>query len=743
MERFDIKAVSEKTKKFYSETHWHGSMLDFLREKFPSNPRKYSRTSYQYLADMIEFFGKHTFEESGEKLTRYHLFDDPFSDGKSRIFGLDRTIARLMKYIKAAAREEGRERIYVLNGPVGTAKTSMIELISRGLEEYSKTEEGEILSFRWIFPADFDKLGQSQVGFHAETREFTDDDIAVSLKSQMRENPLLVIPREMRKEFLRGAFRDTEDPEEHAIIPTKILEGQLNYNDQQILDYLLEKFDGDFEEVCKFIRVERFTISATLGVGIAKVLPEGNIEAQAPMIAMDDNWRAITNLMRSLNLVRFSGHYVSSNRGILHYSDIFKRPIITLHHLLSAVEEHMVCFGEIQTSVDTIIIGTTNIAEYIEVRRAPISKALRSRTRKIDVPYLLNFTDEQQIYERGLLPAMARVHIAPHTTELAALWAVLTRLMKSRMDDSGDLEQDARKLIAGLTPLDKAMIYADRHAEHFSEADRLLLDRKVRKLLRNEFQDEGTGGVPTRILQNILADLCEDEFSRCVMPFDVFKLVDRVLESGPETYDFLAVTPDEGYHDFVSFLKLIRGRYDDILTREIQDAVLDVTTEEIDDKIKRYFQHVNAFNQNEKVRNQQTGKSEDPDEKVMRVVEDAMGVLQDLQARKDFRFRLISRALRHASKKGEEFDYRKVYADLYSAMYRSLYREKRDRISWGNLHSELDEAETEEKLAGMDIDKKVRGVIDTLFANLKNQGYNFESARLVIMYSISRELHKR
>ena len=107
-----ISEISEKNKKSYENTNWKGKFWEYLT-LLEENPYKYSRTAFQYIHDMIEYYGSEEFEDAGEKVIRYKLFDDQFTNGLKKIFGLERTIMKLFRYIKSGAREEGKERIFV------------------------------------------------------------------------------------------------------------------------------------------------------------------------------------------------------------------------------------------------------------------------------------------------------------------------------------------------------------------------------------------------------------------------------------------------------------------------------------------------------------------------------------------------------------------------------------------------------------------------------------------------------
>ncbi|MBI4570241.1 MAG: hypothetical protein HY719_17755 [Planctomycetes bacterium] len=720
----------------FKKQAWSGAFREFLEQKLYVDPARYTRTAYQLVVDMLDHYGTEGFEDAGETLTRRRLFDDPFNDGHNRIFGLDRTIGRLVKYLRAAAREEGKERIFVLHGPVGTAKTSLLDLLARGLEEYTGLPEGDVLTFRWVFPKNFDQIGAT-MGFVPQAREFSDQDIAVSLPCQMRDNPLLLIPREPRRRLLTDLFaRRYGRGENHRIVPRKVLDGDLCYNCRQIYDALHARFQGDFEQIVRFTRVERFVMSSTLGVGVAKVLPEGNIEAGVAPITIDENYRFIMNLISSLNLVRFAGPYARANRGIIHYSDIYKKQVVYLQHLLSAVEEHKISWGDITSDIDVLIVGTTNAPEYEAMRKNPTSKALRSRSRKIDVPYLLNYRDEMKIYDRGLAEARRRITVTPHCTELAALFAVLTRLEKTMLHRDSDLDHDTRAAVETIAALDKTLLYGGEWPEEMDLDTRAHLTKEVLRRLRNEFPTEGMDGVPTRILQNLFADLCEAEDGRAVHPFELFDGFERVISQGPVNYDFLAHEEDEGYHDFEGFARLLRKRYDQTLAREVRDSVVEVDPAELERRIKEYLAHVSAHNRQEKVTDPVTGARVDPDEQKMRAVEERLAVPDD--KRKQWRFDLIGRASQHL-RAGQPIDLRAVYKDLFDALFHGIYEDKKKAINWSGIRGALEKCETADAL-----EKEPGPVARQSLRLAKNlvarHGYDYGSARRNLLYFIKKNL---
>ncbi|MBK8207384.1 MAG: hypothetical protein IPK87_11445 [Planctomycetes bacterium] len=742
--------IVERNRESFKDVAWEGSYFEYL-DMVCAEPYRHTRTTYQLTFDMIQYFGSDTFEDSGEQVRRYKLFDDPFHQGKNAIYGLERTISRLVKYIRAGAREEGKERIFILHGPVGTAKTSIIDLIGRGLEAYTGTDDGATYSFAWRFGKDFHNTEGGSLGFGGNTKPDhagLHNPVAV-LPSQMKEHPLFLIPRQARRDLLEKLFRQNKI-EDRFPIPHKVLEGDLDFNSRQIYEFLLRRYKGDWLRVMDHVLVRRIQFSESGGVGIAKIPPEGNVETASTPVTIDENYKFIANLVGSVNLVRYHGKYVRGNRGLVHYSDIFKKPSNYLQHLLSAVEEHKMDFGEVGCDIDVMLLGTTNLAEYQALRSDPLSKALRSRMRKIDVPYLLNFHDEEKIYNRGLKQAKRYHRIAPHATELAASWAVMSRLEKSDLPNASDIPEESRQVLAKLNPLAKTLLYAGEFPPFLNNRERQALQREVRKRLRNEFQHEGMDGIPTRILQNVFADICEEDGSDCITPFAVFKLLDKVVDQGPVNYDFLARQRDDGYHDFRAFTAVLRQRYDEIIASEIENSIVNVDPSDIEKRIRHYLRHVTAYNRKEKIKSEVTGKDLEPDESMMRNVESLMSV-EDTE-REFFRFKMVSRltnALTSGTQKvtpGAEplgIDLQGVYQDVFKELHRSLYREMRDKVNWQAIKRQFEKCKTREQLdkhlAGEG--ESVRSSTVTLVDNMdRTYGYCYECAKPIILYFIDKRL---
>src|SRR5690606_20014994 len=194
-------------------------------------------------------------------------------------------------------------------------KTSIIDLIGRGLEAYTALQDGAVYSFAWRFGKDFHAEEGGSLGFGSAKPDVAGvhNPVAV-LPSQMHEHPLLLIPRNARRELLEKLWKQNGLDSKYSI-PHKILEGDLEFNSKQIYSFLLRRYKGDWLRVMDHVLVQRIVFSESGGIGIAKIPPEGNVETASSPVTMDENFKYIANLLSSVSLVRYFGKYVRGNRG--------------------------------------------------------------------------------------------------------------------------------------------------------------------------------------------------------------------------------------------------------------------------------------------------------------------------------------------------------------------------------------------------------------------------------------------
>mgnify|MGYP003383339262 FL=1 len=366
-----------------------------------------------------------------------------------------------------------------------------------------------------------------------------------------------------------------------------------------------------------------------------------------------------------------------------------------LYDLLSATQEHKIKPKKFaQTDIDEVIIGHTNEAEYKKLLSNEFMEALRDRTVKIDGPYITRLQDEMRIYEKDFNNRKIRgKHIAPHTVEMAAMWAVLSRL------------EEPKK--ASISILQKLKLYNGKTLPGFTE--------DAIKELRKEGSREGMEGVSPRYVQDKVSNaLVSDKSETSINPFMVL----NELESGLRSHSL--ITNEEERKRYRDLLSVVKQEYEDIVKNEVQRAI-SADEDAISKLCANYIDNVKAYTQKEKVRNKYTGQDEEPDERLMRSIEEKIDIPES--RKEDFR-REIMNFIGALAVDGKKFDYR-TNERLHKALELKLFEDQKDTIKLTTLVSNVVDKETQEKI---DIVKQ---------RLIRNYGYNEESATDVLNYVAS------
>ncbi len=656
----------------FKQQHWEGSFYDYL-DLVIANPRLV-RNAFQRVYDMILHFGTERYTEHKQEVVHYKFFDDPFEDGADAVFGLDTALMRLVETFKSAAQGYGTDRrILLLHGPVGSSKSTIARLLKKGLEYYSKLDEGALYTFSW---------------------KLEDEDGNVEIHPcPMHEEPFKLIQRAARKDILSQINADLPADQQIRV------EGDLDPFCRKTFEDLLIKYDGDWRKVLEHIVVRRIVLSEKDRVGIGTFQPKDEKNQDSTELTGDINYRKIAQYgsdsdPRAFN---FDGELNIANRGLCEFIEVLKLDVAFLYDLLGASQEHTIKPKKFaQTNIDEVIIGHTNEPEYKKLQSNDLMEAFRDRTIKIDVPYNIRLADEIKIYEKDFSKEKVRgIHIAPHTIEMAAMWALLTRL------------EEPKK--AGLTLLQKLKLYDGKNIPGFTE-DSV-------KELREEASREGMLGISPRYIQDKISNSLVGEQAqaeRCINPF----MVMNELESGLSHHSL--ITDEEIKKRYKELLSVVREEYEDILKTEVQRAI-SADEDAITRLCANYIENVRAYTQHEKVRNKYTGRDEEPDERLMRSIEEKIDIPE---SRKDDFRQEIMNYIGALALDGKKFDYH-TNARLQKALELKLFEDSRDTIKLKNVVSGVVDDETQAKI---DVVKQ---------RLIKFFGYNETSATDVLNYVAS------
>jgi serine protein kinase len=565
---------------------WRGTFAEYY-DLVRANPR-IARLSHARVYDMIMAAGV---QEGGRQGTEFGFFNRD-------LFGLHKALGQLVDYFASAAKRlEVRKRILLLMGPVGGGKSTIVTLLKRGLEAYTRTPEGAVYGI---------------VG------------------CPMHEEPLHLVPQALRADILK----------EDGIY----IEGDLC---PLCRWRLREEWQGDITRV----PVERIFFSEKDRVGIGTFTPS------------DEKSQDISELVGSVDLstvgrygtesdpraYRFDGEFNVANRGLVEMVEMLKCQEEFLYGLLTLTQEQSIKTARFaMIYADEVVISHTNESEYNAFIADPKNEALRDRMVLVRVPYNLRVSDEVRIYEKLLAESGVRgVHIAPHTLRVASIFAVLTRLSESKK--------------AGMSPMKKLKLYDGQQVEGFGEGDV--------KELQEEAEREGMEGISPRYVINRLSSALSREGITCLGPLDAL----RALKDGLEQHTGLTRERREAY---LNLIYEARKEYDEIAKTEVHKAFVYSYEESARTLWSNYLDNVEAYWHHEKLRDPLTGETMEPDEKLMRSIEEQIGVTEN--AKRAFREEILIR-LSSLARRGQSFDYR-THERLREAIEKKLFADLRNVV---------------------------------------------------------------
>jgi serine protein kinase len=307
---FDIQQFisANYNPKDFSHLHWSGNFQDYV-ELVLKKP-EVARNSFQRIYDMIMSYGTSQYTEYKKDVVRYHFFDDPFENGKDAIFGIDVHLMKLVNFFKSAALGYGTEkRVLLLHGPVGSAKSSIARLLKKGLEHYSRMDEGMLYTYEWVDEEGSPILGGQKV-----------------FPSPMHEEPLKLLPQEVREKFLEMVNKDRKDGYKVKI------KGEVNPACRYILNEYLVKYAGDWNRVMKHVRVKRLLLSEKDRRGIGTFQPKDEKNQDSTELTGDINYRkiAIYGSDSDPRAFNFDGEFNIGNRGVVEFIEMLKLDVAFL-----------------------------------------------------------------------------------------------------------------------------------------------------------------------------------------------------------------------------------------------------------------------------------------------------------------------------------------------------------------------------------------------------------------------------
>lgn len=606
---------------------WEGTFSEYLA--LVKERPIIAQTAHSRVYNMIKSAG--VTEENGQK--KYHFFDE-------QIFGLESSLERLVEeYFHPAAKKlDVRKRILLLMGPVSGGKSTIVTLLKRGFEKYSKTDEGAVYAIKGC---------------------------------PMHEDPLHLIPHELRGEFF----------DEYGIH----IEGSLSPLNVMRLE---KEYKGCLEDVM----VERIFFSEDKRVGIGTYTPSDPKSQDIADLTGSIDFSTIAEFGSESDprAYRFDGELNKANRGMMEFQEMLKLDEKFLWLLLSLTQEGNFKAGRFALiSADELIVAHTNETEYHSFISNKKNEALHSRIIVMPIPYNLKVSQEEHIYEKMIKDSdMAHVHIAPQALRAAAIFSILTRLETPKKQ--------------GIDIVKKMRLYDGEDVEGFNQLD-------VEEL-QKEFPSEGMNGIDPRYVINRISSAIIRKEVPSINALDVL----RSLKDGLDQHASISQEDRERYLNYIS---IARKEYDEIAKNEIQKAFVYSYEESAVTLMDNYLDNVEAFCNKNKLRDPLTGEEMNPDEKLMRSIEEQIGISEN--AKKAFREEILIRLSAYA-RKGKRFEYN-THERLREAIQKKLFADLKDVVKITTSSKTPDESQL----------KKVNEVVARL---IDEHGYNSTSANELLRY---------
>ena len=653
---------------------------------FSAEPTRQLRSAAQYVRDVFDHFGNEPVRTPRGPMTRWKLFDCPWDNGKDALVGQEEVQAAVYRLVANFAREGRTNRLILLHGPNGSAKSTFVACLQRAMEHYSTLEDGALYRFNWIFPSQ--KLTKGGIGFGGgiesgggqETFAYLEDELIESkIVDEMRDHPLLLLPRAKRRELVTERLASVNRPE---LRPADYLvRGDLSHRNRQIFEALLSSYHGDLSKVLRHVQVERFFVSRRYRQAAATVEPQLAVDAHSRQLTMDRSLASLPPALQSLTLYEYQGELVDGNRGVIDFADLLKRPLESYKYLLGTVEQGRVSLDVASLELDTVFIGSSNEGYLAAFKEIPEFQSFKGRMELVRVPYLLDHRVEQRIYEAQIQAAHTESarHVAPHVAWVTALWAALTRMKKPLSEKYSKALSD---IVSKLGPMEKAQLYADGATpEGLSTEQQRDLVGGIEKIAResdNYPNYEGRTGASPREMKLVIMNAAQSTRYKCLSPFAVFDELEELVR-GVTVYEFLKQEPlPGGFHENRKFIFQVRDKLIDQIDDEVRTSMGLVEERRYIDQFERYVAHVSYWVKKEKVPNPITGRNEDPDEQMMADIE---RILQMAGRRDEFRREVISRigawSIDHPKQKP---DYEQIFPRPIAELRTAFFEERKKQV---------------------------------------------------------------
>lgn len=632
----NFKEFIESDREARNKQKFEGNFLDYL-EIIKSNP-DIAKLAHKRMYDVIVGKGVELLkaEENprvkkiygNETIRKYDFFKNDF-------YGIDKVIMKLVNYFNSASMkgEESRQVLYLV-GPVGAGKSSLVESLKKALEEA--------------------------------------DPIYALKGCPMHEEPLHLIPKHLRPKF------------------EELLGVQIEGDLCPVCRYrLMHDYNGKYEEFP--VETKTFSIRSRKGIGVVPPVDPNNQDTSILTGSIDiskmDMYAEDDPRIFSLN-----GAFNVGNRGLVEFIEVFKNDVEYLHTIITATQEKSVPSPGKGSMIyfDGLIIAHSNEAEWNKFKSDHTNEAILDRIVKIEVPYCLELDEEMKIYQKIIKKSNFKAHIAPHTIEVAAMFAILSRLSPSTKVD----------------PMTKLKIYNGEEIVEKGTTKRI----DIMELREESGTYEGMKGISTRFIIKAIDNALSNSECDCINPLSIMESIIKSIKEMD-----IGADDKKKYLGFIQ--DTIRKEYNKMLEKEITKAFIHSFREQAESLFNNYIDNAEAFVNKSKIKDTSTGEELNPDEEFMRNIEEQIGVSES--SSKGFRADVTSYMF-YLVRSGAKIDYTS-YEPLKEAIEKKLIASVKD----------LSRIITKSRVRDKEQAEKYNAMVE----EMKNNGYCMHCCDVILKYA--------
>ena len=375
----------------------------------------------------------------------------------------------------------------------------------------------------------------------------------------------------------------------------------------------------------------------------------------------------------------------------MEFIEIFKNDTEYLHTIITATQEKAIPSPGKGPMIyfDGIILAHSNEAEWNKFKADHTNEAILDRIVKIEVPYCLELSQEVRIYEKILKKSNFTAHIAPHTIEIASMFAILSRLTPSNKVDL----------------ITKMRIYNGEEVMYKDASPKVDIHE-----LREEGGREGFSGISTRFIMKAIDNALAESDHDCINPITVMESLIKAVKATD--------MGEEERQKLLGYLQdNIKKEYHRILEKEVTQAFIHGYREQAETLFNNYLDHAEAFVNKVKLKDTNTGEELEPDEKFLESIESQIGLTG--AAARGFRSD-VTAYMFSLLRSGQKIDYT-CYEPLKEAIEKKLTASVR----------ELSRVVTQARVRDEEQKKKY----DAMVEEMKRNGYCDHCCNVVLKYA--------